>query len=169
MRPSRGKFTCNVALTVGLALLWLLLPAAAAHAQGAGTLRYGGDADFRPFEYLDAKGHPQGFQIELLNEIASETGLRVDIRLGPWKLIETDFRAGSLDAIAMTVADKPTAWATFSPPHAAPTLAVYYRADAAPPQSLADLVAGSVAIKNSPPMLETRDRFFGSAGAQVRR
>ena len=149
-----------------LAALWLA-PTALALAQGSGGLRYGGDSAFPPIEFLDAQGKPQGLQIDVLNEMARETGLHFDVHLGPWKEIEAAFRAGQIDAVSMSVVKSRLAWATFSPPHAVPALAVYYRRSDAAPQSLADLVARVVALEGSPPMLETRDAFFSGAGARV--
>ena len=148
------------------ALLWLaaavLLPA-----HGQERLRYGGDSAFAPIESLDAKGQPKGFQIDLLNEMARETGLRFEVRLGPWHEIEAAFRAGEIDAVSMSVVQSRRTWATFSPPHVVPVLAVYYRRTDAAPQSLADVAQRVIAIHASPPMLETRDEFFSAPGARV--
>jgi|GEM_PF-2508385 len=130
-------------------------------------LRYGGDQAFAPIEWLDAKGKPQGLQIDLLDEIARETGLRFEVRLGPWKEIEAAFRAGEIDAVSMSVLESRRSWAAFSPAHAVPSLAVYYRRVDAAPQSLADVVRGVIAIRRSSPMLETRDEFFSGPGARV--
>lgn len=130
-------------------------------------LRYGGDQAFAPIEWLDAKGQPQGLQIDLLNEIARETGLRLDVRMGPWNEIEAAFRAGEIDAVSMSVVESRRTWATFSPAHAVPALAVYYRRIDPAPQSLADVVRGVIAIRRSAPMLETRDEFFSGPGARV--
>lgn len=159
----RGTWAAACAV---LAALWLA-PTALALAQGSGGLRYGGDSAFPPIEFLDAQGKPQGLQIDVLNEMARETGLHFDVHLGPWKEIEAAFRAGQIDAVSMSVVKSRLAWATFSPPHAVPALAVYYRRSDAAPQSLADLVARVVALEGSPPMLETRDAFFSGAGARV--
>jgi len=131
------------------------------------TVRYGGDQAFAPIEWLDAKGKPQGLQIDLLNEITRETGLHFEVRLGPWKEIEAAFRAGQIDVVSMSVVESRRSWAAFSPPHAVPALAVYYRRVDAAPQSLADVVRGVIALRRSAPMLETRDEFFSGPGVRV--
>ena len=149
----------------------MLCAAAAVYAQApapaVGHLRYGGDQAFAPIEWLNAQGQPQGFQIDLLNEMAREAGLRVEVRLGPWSEIEAAFRAGEIDAVSMSVVESRRAWATFSPPHAVPALALYYRRADAAPQSLADVVRGVIALRRSPPMLQTRAEFFSAPGTRV--
>ena len=130
-------------------------------------MRYGADQAFAPIEWRDATGQPQGLQIDLVNEIARETGLRIEVRMGPWSEIEAAFRAGEIDAVAMSVVESRRAWAAFSPAHAVPPLAVYYRRVDTAPQSLADVVRGVIAIRGSTPMLETRNEFFSGSGARV--
>ncbi|MCF8079935.1 MAG: transporter substrate-binding domain-containing protein [Desulfobacterales bacterium] len=44
----------------------------------------GGDRNFPPYEYLDERGRPAGYNVDLTRAIARETGLNVDIRLGRW-------------------------------------------------------------------------------------
>lgn len=149
----------------------MLCAAAAVYAQAPAPavnhLRYGGDQAFAPIEWLNAQGQPQGFQIDLLNELAREAGLRFEVRLGPWSEIEAAFRAGEIDLVSMSVVESRRAWATFSPPHAVPALALYYRRADAAPQSLADVVRGVIALRRSPPMLETRAEFFSAPGTRV--
>ncbi len=158
------------AVAMLLASALLLAPAslqAQAPSPPVETLRYGGDRAFAPLEWVGANGKPQGLQIDLLNEIARETGLRVDVRMGPWNEIEAAFRAGEIDAVSMSVVESRRAWATFSPPHAVPALAVYYRRVDPAPQSLADVVRGVIAIRRGTPILETRDEFFSAPGTRV--
>ena len=59
----------------------------------------GGDHDFPPFEYFDNSGRPQGFNIDLINAVAKETGLEIEIRLGPWPEILKKLEAGEIDAV----------------------------------------------------------------------
>ncbi len=156
------------ALLVAAALLLACVPSQAQSAAPAvQVLRYGGDQAFAPIEWRDAKGQAQGLQIDLLNEIARETGLRIDVRMGPWAEIEAAFRAGEIDAVSMSVVEARRAWATFSPAHAVPALAVYYRRVDAAPQSLADVVRGVIAILDSAPARQTRDEFFNGPTRRV--
>lgn len=128
--------------------------------QAADTLLYGGDRDFPPFEYLDDEGRPQGFQIELLAALAREAGLDMQARLDDWPRIEADFRAGRLDAIAMSHTGQRHDWALFARPHATPAMALYHRRDTPEPQALADLLHRTIAVADTDPMRETRADFF---------
>jgi two-component system sensor histidine kinase EvgS len=59
----------------------------------------GGDHNYPPFEYLDEKGKPGGFNVELTRMIAREMGLDIEIRLGPWADVLRDLERGEIDAI----------------------------------------------------------------------
>lgn len=59
----------------------------------------GGDANFTPYEYLDKQGTPTGFITELIRAIALETGLDIDIRLGPWDQVVKQLADGDIDII----------------------------------------------------------------------
>ncbi|SFL57848.1 two-component system, NarL family, sensor histidine kinase EvgS [Desulfomicrobium norvegicum] len=59
----------------------------------------GGDHQYPPFEYLDEKGSPAGFNVELTRMIAREMGLDVEIRLGPWTDVLHDLERGEIDAV----------------------------------------------------------------------
>lgn len=126
----------------------------------ADTLRYGGDRDFQPFEFIDENGQPQGFQIELLAELARVTGLDITPRLDDWSAIEADFRAGRLDLIAMSRTRSREQWAAFATAHATPAMSIYHRRDTDAPVSLADLARGTIAVPDSDPMRDTRANFF---------
>ena len=126
------------------------------------VIRYGGDRAFAPFEYLDAKGQPQGFQVELLRELAHGAGLKVEIRLDDWSAIESDFRSGQIDLIAMSRTRNRGEWARFLPHHATPALAIYHRQGERAPESLQDLEQRRVAYVDFEPMRETVSEFFAS-------
>jgi PAS domain S-box-containing protein len=59
----------------------------------------GGDRNYPPFEYLDGRGRPTGFNTELTRAIAREMELDVEIRLGPWNEIRQALAAGEIDAV----------------------------------------------------------------------
>lgn len=139
--------------------VWLCL-ALQSWAAAADVLRYGGDRDFRPFEFLDEDGRPQGFQIDLLNELGRVGDFEVSIRLDDWQAIESDFRAGKLDAVAMSHTRARRLWAAFCRPHATPAMTIYHREGDLGPVSLADLAEHRIAVAESEPMRETRTDFF---------
>jgi len=59
----------------------------------------GGDQQYPPYEYLNEKGEPEGFNVDLTRAIAREMGLNVEIRLGPWNEIYNGLYSGEIDII----------------------------------------------------------------------
>ncbi|MDH3381735.1 MAG: transporter substrate-binding domain-containing protein, partial [Flavobacteriaceae bacterium] len=55
------------------------------------TLVYGGDQDYPPYEFLDKNGVAQGFNIDLMKELAKELNLNIKIKLGHWPVIKKEF------------------------------------------------------------------------------
>ncbi len=165
-RPASGLRSAGLFRSAVRPLLIATLCVGACSAAFADTLRYGGDRDFRPFEFIDEHGQPQGFQIELIAELARVTGHDIVPRLDDWSAIEADFRAGRLDLIAMSHTRSREQWAAFATAHATPAMAIYHRRDARAPVSLADLTRGIIAVPDREPMRETRANFF--AGPQYR-
>ena len=123
---------------LGAALL-LMAAAPVLSQTGRTRIRYGGDADFAPFESLDASRRPVGFQIDLLAELGRVLDIEFEISLKPWHQTEQTFRDGGLDVIAMVDTASRRTWARFARGHATPTLAVYRptgRPEAQGPQDL---------------------------------
>jgi PAS domain S-box-containing protein len=125
-------------------------------------LRYGGDRDFPPFEFLDEHGKPRGFQIDLLRELAAAGGFDVTITLDDWPKTERAFRAGDLDLIAMSQTRSRSEWVTFARSHATPVFAVYYRDGQAMPTNIGALAGHSIAVPVSEAMRETVRNYFSS-------
>ncbi|MGY1457858.1 EAL domain-containing protein [Luteimonas sp. A534] len=65
------------------------------------TLRIGGDANYPPYHFLDARGHPDGFDIELSREIAADLGLEPVFELGDWGAALERLARGELDVVPM--------------------------------------------------------------------
>ena len=59
----------------------------------------GGDHDYPPFEFLDEKGRPSGYNTELTRAIARELGLDIEIFLGPWPLVLDMIERGEIDVL----------------------------------------------------------------------
>ena len=79
--------------------------AAAAASPPARPLVYGGDANFPPYEYVGPRGEPEGYNVELVRELARHEGREVEIRLGPWKAILAEFDAGAIDLTSLAHSD----------------------------------------------------------------
>ena len=59
----------------------------------------GGDRNFPPFEFIDANGHPAGYNVELTRAIAREMGLNVEIQLGHWPERMAALKDGKIDVM----------------------------------------------------------------------
>ncbi|MBN1247376.1 MAG: basic amino acid ABC transporter substrate-binding protein [Anaerolineae bacterium] len=75
------------------ALMVLAILAMAGCQSGGGTLVVGTSADYEPFEYIDEDGNYTGFDIELMEEVAS----RLDMEL-EWQDIAFDGLIGALQS-----------------------------------------------------------------------
>jgi PAS domain S-box-containing protein len=80
--------------------------AAPARARAARTLVYSGDRDFPPYEYLDAEGRPQGFNVDLVRALARELHVPVEIRLSAWKDVVARLEAGTADLVSLAYSDR---------------------------------------------------------------
>jgi two-component system sensor histidine kinase EvgS len=72
-----------------------------AEGEAARPLVYGGDQDFPPYEYIGPQGEPEGYNVELVRELARRQGLEVQIRLGRWRTILSDFDEGRVDLMSL--------------------------------------------------------------------
>jgi PAS domain S-box-containing protein len=70
------------------------------------SLVYGGDHAFPPYEYLDARGRPDGFNIHLIRALAREAGMSIDIRLGPRDERMSEFEAGETDVMFLSYTEE---------------------------------------------------------------
>ncbi|MGY6588296.1 MAG: EAL domain-containing protein [Wenzhouxiangella sp.] len=85
---------------IAAACLWLAFDAAAST-----PLRSAGDADFPPYEFLNADGQPDGFNVELLQALARQLERPLDSSLGTWADARAALVAGEVDIVAMYAAD----------------------------------------------------------------
>lgn len=93
-----------------LALPWLVVAAllsGAAAAADSGTagarqvLRFGGDADYPPYHFLDTSGHPDGFDVALARELARDLDLEPEFELGDWGTAMERLARGEVDVVPM--------------------------------------------------------------------
>ncbi|MCB2018734.1 MAG: transporter substrate-binding domain-containing protein, partial [Hydrogenophaga sp.] len=146
---------------------WLaaLLVSGAARAEEPTVIRYVGDESFEPFESLDDKGQPQGFQIDLLRALEPVMGVRFDIRLRPWAESEAAMRSGQADLMAMVNTPERRQWVQFAHGHATPALAVYLRRGDEEPQDLPDLASMRVVVPDHEAMRATIASLFAERPA----
>jgi PAS domain S-box-containing protein len=129
------------------------------------VLRYGGDRGFKPFESIGDDGQAQGFQIDLLNEMARAGGFSLQVQLDDWPATEQRFKAGALDAIAMVDTASRRGWAQFLRSHATPAIGLYLRQGEPDPQALTALAGHPVALHQSEALRDTRAAYLEGTGA----
>jgi PAS domain S-box-containing protein len=69
------------------------------------TIVYGGLNNLAPYEWLDANGRPQGFNVELVRALAREVSVDVDIRLLTSDELREQFQAGRIDLQSLIFSD----------------------------------------------------------------
>lgn len=73
------------------------------------AVTYGGNRASPPFEYLDAAGQPQGFNVELFRALAHEAGRTPEFRLGVWSDIVAAVARREVDVVTLGYAEARTA------------------------------------------------------------
>jgi two-component system sensor histidine kinase EvgS len=63
------------------------------------TIIIGGDSNYPPYEFIDSKGKPAGYNVELSQAIADALGLVVEFKLGPWSEILQELKNNNIDII----------------------------------------------------------------------
>ncbi len=109
----------------------------------------GGDEAHAPFEFIDEKGRPAGYNVDLVWAVAREMGLDVEIRLGPWAEMRAALQRGDIDVLGgMLYSPERDQVFDFSQPH---TVNYYVsavrRGSGAPPESLADLEGKTIVVQ----------------------
>jgi len=109
----------------------------------------GGDEAHAPFEFIDDKGRPAGYNVDLVWAVAREMGLDVEIRLGPWADMRAGLARGDIDVLeGMLYSPERDQVFDFSQPH---TVNYYVSAvrkgSGPPPESLADLEGKTIVVQ----------------------
>ncbi|WP_185151470.1 transporter substrate-binding domain-containing protein [Peribacillus simplex] len=89
--------TC-VVITVFLFFFGCFFPFAV-HSEAQKVIRVAGDNNFPPFEYLSDSGVYTGFNVDIMNAISIETGIRFEYYPMPWNEAVQAMRSGRVDAI----------------------------------------------------------------------
>ena len=160
-RPPLLRALLAVAILMGL-FRGAGLPLAAT--QPARVVVVGSDRNFPPYEFVDAQGQPVGFNIDLIREVAKETGLTLDIRPGVWSDLRKDFAKGRLDVLSgMFYTEERSKAIHFSVPHSAPSYAIFQRRDTPEIQSFDGLKGKRILVEQGDIVHET----LGAEGLDV--
>lgn len=101
----------------------------------------GGDRNYPPFEFLDHKGRPAGYNVDLVRAIARELGLDMEIRLGLWAEIMKGLETGEIDMVqGMFYSPERDLRFDFSQPHSVNHyVSVVRRGERPPPGNIDEL------------------------------
>jgi PAS domain S-box-containing protein len=109
----------------------------------------GGDHNYPPFEYLDERGRPAGYNVDLTRAIAAQMGLDVTFRLGPWDQVVREMEQGKVDVMqGMFYLPERDLKFDFTPPHMVNHyVSVVRRGEGEPPAALADLKGKRIVVQ----------------------
>jgi two-component system, cell cycle sensor histidine kinase and response regulator CckA len=111
------------------------------------VLRVAFEATAEPFSFVDSRGKPAGFSVDLVTAIAQQRGLEVEFIVRPWAEILETFSGGNLDVIAnIAYLPERTKHFDFSIPHASLEGAVFVRKGSKPLTALRDLAGRRIAV-----------------------
>ncbi len=114
----------------------------------AAPLRVGIDVSGEPLTFVDAKGVPTGFAVEIMNGIAREMHFEVIYTVKPWVDMMEDFKAGRLDALAnITYTTQRTTFIEYTVPHLVMKGGVFVRKGNTTIKTAADLRDHRIAVK----------------------
>ncbi|HYW80207.1 MAG TPA: transporter substrate-binding domain-containing protein, partial [Thermoguttaceae bacterium] len=130
----------RAAAVVGLfAVTFVVFPAWAA-GYDRHNIIIGTELDYPPYSFLNEKGEPTGFNVELTRAISKAVGQDIEIRIGPWGEIRNALQEGEIDAIAgMYYSKERDRLVDFSQPFSIVHHAVFARTDSADIESMEDL------------------------------
>ncbi|MFT6387470.1 MAG: polar amino acid transport system substrate-binding protein [Cellvibrionaceae bacterium] len=115
----------------------------------------GGDYNFPPYEYIDKKGSPVGYNVELTLAIADVMGLSIEIRLGDWDDMIGALNTGEVDVLQGIVASEERKKKfSFSSAHAIIHHSVFARKGTPAPEGLSGLENKAVMVQNKSIMHE---------------
>ncbi len=92
-----------------------------------------GDWAFPPYEYLNEKGQPDGFNVELTRAVMKELGYSYEIKLSDWNSVMKSLRTGKIDLVmGMMYSNKRARVFRFGPIHGYVYQDVVYRKNSTP-------------------------------------
>ena len=112
----------------------------------APLLRVGGDHKYPPFEFINDRGLPDGFNIELLRRLSEIMNLHLSIELTTWTEARRRLREGEVDMLAgMYRTPQRDALHDFTVPHFIASYGLFVR-DGSPVRQIDDLDEATILV-----------------------
>ena len=111
--------------------------------------------DFPPFEFLDSKGQPAGYDIDLIRAAAAEVELPLAFQADTWDRIKAGVEAGRLDVVpGMLYSEQRATRVDFSAPHLLVHYCIFIRKGTQGVASLKDLRGKRILVERNSRMHE---------------
>ncbi|MFO7978489.1 MAG: transporter substrate-binding domain-containing protein [Bacteroidales bacterium] len=118
------------------------------------TIVVKGDQYYPPFEFLNERGEPDGFNVELFRALAREVNLDYRLELGPWDQVVDELKTEKIDALlGIMISAERAQSMQFTVPHSLMTHGVFTHKDS-PIRKLEDLRDREVIVQKSDRMHE---------------
>ncbi len=116
----------------------------------------GGDHNYPPFEFLDEKGRPAGYNVDMVRAVADAMGLDIRIRLGSWPDMIHALERGEIDAVqGMFYSSEREKTFDFSQAHIVNhCVAVTGKGKSPPPSTVGDLFGKRIVVQEGDIMHE---------------
>ncbi|MFW6334989.1 MAG: transporter substrate-binding domain-containing protein, partial [Desulfosalsimonas sp.] len=127
----------------------LFFGAQGGEAEDAAPFSARGDSNYPPYEFTDADGKPSGFNVEILKAAAEETGMDLNISLGPWNQVRAELENRKIDIITgMYFSEERDARVDFSVAHTMVSHAVFVREENTGTDPLSDLAGMALIVQH---------------------
>ena len=108
-----------------------------------------GDHFYPPYEFINERGEPDGFNVDLWKALAGEMGLSYSLSLGPWKEVREQLENNQIDVLLGIMMSPARAEKIhFSIPHSLVSHGLFTRKDS-PLRRLSDLKDKEVIVQHS--------------------
>ncbi|MFA6687690.1 MAG: transporter substrate-binding domain-containing protein, partial [Desulfuromonas sp.] len=111
-------------------------------------VRVGGDQNYPPYEFINANGEPDGYNIDMARAIAERLNIDIDIQLGPWQKMVTALEDGEIDLLlGMFYSGQRDQRFDFSPAHTLVSHVIVAHKDAPTVENLEQLAGTCIAVQ----------------------
>ncbi|MCM0080416.1 transporter substrate-binding domain-containing protein [Geomonas sp. Red32] len=140
-------FLWLTALLFAVPSSWASGSAPAAAPASSKTIVVGGNWAYPPYEFLDAKGKPAGYNVDLTRAIADVMGIKVEFRFDDWSKLRADLPVGKIDILqGVSFSEERSQIIDFSPPHTIVHHSIFARKGTPPVSKLEDLRGKKVIV-----------------------
>jgi len=128
----------------------------------------GTEATFAPFEYMDDKGNIVGIDKDIIDAIAQETGIEIEMKNVGWDPVFEGVKGGTLDigVSGITITEKRKEEYDFTNPYYEATQLIVVKGDSKV-ESLADLEGKKVSVQINTTGHEAAKKAFGETTPNI--